>query len=82
MEKQTIEVQATDGGLLVTESKQYTATESDIRQQITMLSNQQDGLINESVRLKKRYDEVTARKKELEKALEDNFKPGGMEVLG
>lgn len=73
-EKQRIEVQPVDGGkVIITESTQYAATEMEIRQRINMLNNQRDGLIAESARLKKRYDDITAQCAELEAALKNNF---------
>lgn len=82
-EKQSIEIKPTDGdALLITESREYAVTQMELRQRINVIANQKDGLIAESNRLKKRYDELDAQEKELRRALKEHYDQSGFSVIG
>lgn len=77
-----LKITPTDEGIEVVETKQYTMTTNDIKNELTNISWRKDDLIKQSQRLKVDFDKLTARETELKKALEKLETQDGFESLG
>ncbi len=77
-----LKITPTDEGIEVVETKQYTMTANDIKNELTNISWRKDDLIRQSQRLKSDFDKLTARETELKKVLEKLEVQDSFESLG
>lgn len=77
-----LKITPTDEGIEVVETKQYTMTANDIKNELNNISWRKDDLIRQSQRLKSDFDKLTARETELKKALENLEAQDSFESLG
>lgn len=77
-----LKITPTDAGIEVVETKQYTMTTNDIKNELNNISWRKDDLIKQSQRLKSDFDKLTAREIELKKALEKLEIQDSFESLG
>lgn len=77
-----LKITPTGEGIEVVETKQYTMTTNDIKNELTNISWRKDDLIRQSQRLKSDFDKLTARETELKKALEKLEVQDSFESLG
>lgn len=77
-----LKITPTNEGIEIVETKQYTMTTNDIKNELNNISWRKDDLIKQSQRLKSDFDKLTARETELKKALEKLETQDGFESLG
>lgn len=74
---QEINAKTTDGGVLVTETNEFQATKEDIRRKIDQLINYRNSMIDESARLKARFDANEKELKAYQTIMEEHFPSSG-----
>lgn len=77
-----LKITPTGEGIEVVETRQYTMTTNDIKNELNNISWRKDDLIKQSQRLKSDFDKLTARETELKKALEKLEVQDSFESLG
>ncbi|WP_455258253.1 hypothetical protein [Peptoniphilus asaccharolyticus] len=68
-------------GIKIVETKQYTMSINDIKNELNSIAWRKDDLVRQSQRIKKDYDDLSSREKELKVALEKLENRSEVEVL-
>lgn len=77
-----LKITTTDEGISIIETRQYTMSANDIKNELNSIAWRKDDLIKQSQRLKADFENLNTREKELKAALEKLEEKTELEILG
>lgn len=76
-----LKITTTDEGISIIETRQYTMSANDIKNELNSIAWRKDDLIKQSQRLKADFENLNTREKELKAALEKLEEKTELEIL-
>lgn len=76
-----LKITQTEEGIKIVETKQYTMSINDIKNELNSIAWRKDDLVRQSQRIKKDYDDLSSREKDLKLALEKLEEKTELEIL-